>query len=355
MKFHVGGEPFYSPALLFKKREFQLSDYTAKRFNDKLFVFTGGGVHSLYLILNNINFKKSDYCILPSYLCPTILYPFKKLGIKFKFYRVNAKLEIDNGHLKEMVTDNCKSIFFINYFGFPHRSETLNVLKQFKQKGIIIIEDASQSFFSNFKDIIGNYYFNSFRKFLPLDGSVIISDDNINLYSFNSYRKYLTLKIAAQFLRYLNYQTGIDLSQLFKSLFKSSEGFYYDRYPAYLHKYNQHLIEKFNFEELILKRREYFNHLITNFSKFSFVKELPDNVVPLGYPIICRDRDAVRKNLINENVFCPVHWHLPDEVFVDEFNESTDLSKMILTLPVSESITQSHFNTYVSILKKHLN
>jgi len=355
MKFHIGGEPFYSPALLFNKREFPLSDYIARRFRDKSFVFTGGGVHSLYLILNNINFNKSDYCILPSYLCPTILYPFKKLGIKFKFYRVNTKLEIDNGHLKEMVTDNCKSIFFINYFGFSHSSETLNVLKQFKQKGIIIIEDASQSFFSDFNEIIGNFYFNSFRKFLPLDGSVIISDNKINLLPFNSYLKYLTLKITAQFLRYMNYMSGIDLSPLFKPLFKSSESFYYKRYPAYLHKYNRHLIEKFNFEVLVSKRQEYINQLINDFSEFSFVKELPDNVVPLGYPVICRERDEVRKQLMNENIFCPVHWHLPDEVCTDDFKESTHLSKKILTLPVSDSITQTHFKNYVSILKKYLN
>ncbi len=355
MKFHIGGEPFYSPALLIKKREFQLSTYIAGRFNNKSFSFTGGGVHSLYIILNNINFGQTGYCLLPSYLCPTILFPFKRLGIRFRFYRITSKLEIDTRHLTQMVNDDCKSIFFINYFGFQHSLETLNVLKRFKEQSVRIIEDASQSFFSDFNEIIGDYYFNSFRKFLPLDGSVIISDSEIKLLPFNSYRKYLLPKITAQFMRYLNYQTGIDLSHLFKPLFKSSESFYYNKYPAYLNRYNRHLIEKFNFENIITKRREYINHLINIFSEFSFIKELPDNVVPLGYPVICRERDSVRKQLMNKNIFCPVHWHLPDEVYIEDFKESTELSKKILTLPVSESITHTDFNNYVSLLKKYLN
>jgi len=354
MKFHIGGEPFYSPALLIKKRQFRLESYSSSRFNDKFVCYTGGGVHSLYLILKNLNLHKTDFCLLPSYLCPTILYPFKKLGINFRFYKVNSKLEIDLDYLKNAVDGNCKSILFINYFGFGHSSETLNVLNEFKQRKIIIIEDASQSFFSHFDEIIGDYYFNSFRKFLPLDGSLIVSDDEIKLQSFNTSKGYMLYKTSGQLFRYLNYKTAIDFSDIFKNLFRKAEHNYYINFPVSFHRFNKHLLEKYNLEKLIVMRREYAQLLINNFADFSFIKELPDNVTPLGYPIICRDRIVLKKHLIKEKIFCPVHWDLSGEISGEDFNESIELSGKILTLPLNENINPDHFYRYISLVKKFI-
>lgn len=354
MKFHIGGEPFYSPSLLIKKRQFHLENYSSSRFNNKFICYTGGGIHSLYLILKNINFLKTDYCLLPSYLCPTILYPFKKLGINFRFYKVNSKLEIDLDYLKDAVNKNCKSIFFINYFGFGHSSETMNVLKEFKQQNIIIIEDASQSFFSDFNEIFGDYYFNSFRKFLPADGSLIISNDEIKLKSFKNSPGYTFYRSSGQFFRYLNYKTGIDFSDIFKNLFRKAEHNYYEYYPVSFHRFSKLVLEKSDFEKMIIKRREYAQYLINNFADFSFIKELPDNVTPLGYPVVCKERDVLKKHLIKEKIFCPVHWDLPCEVSGEDFNESIALSGNILTLPVSENINPDHFYRYISLVKKYI-
>jgi dTDP-4-amino-4,6-dideoxygalactose transaminase len=354
MNFFIGGEHFYSPQMLFKEKLFHLDNYICNRFESKHIYYTGGGIHSLHLILRNLNFLKDEYCLLPSYLCPTILYPFNDLNIKYKFYKVDQNLNIDLSFFNNSINSKCKAVFFINYFGFSHSDVTINYLQQLKKKGIIIIEDAAQSFFSDFTSVIGDFCFNSFRKFLPMDASVIISNLPLNSGRLKKYSKYTFYKNLGQLFRYFNYKTGIGFSKTFQSFFKKAENEYYKNFSKGFDRYNKYFLERTNFEKLIKKRRDYFSILLKEFEGISFFKELPDGVTPLGFPIIYEKRDELKKYLIKESIFCPVHWKLPEEITRINFPESITLSNKLFTLPINENITEENFSKYIFILKKYL-
>src|ERR1035438_2265463 len=141
MKFFIGGEHFFSPLLLFAKKKFDLNEYLDKRFKYEYKYYTGGGIHSLYQILKNISFEKEEYCLLPSYLCPTILKPFHSLEINYKFFKIDKYLQIDNKSLELAIDLKCRAIFFINYFGFPLNVDSEKQLLSFQNKGIYLIQD----------------------------------------------------------------------------------------------------------------------------------------------------------------------------------------------------------------------
>jgi hypothetical protein len=65
-------------------------------------------------------------------------------------------------------------------------------------------------------------------------------------------------------------------------------------------------------------------------------RDLPSNVVPLGYVVRLRDRDEVRARLAGQRIFCPVHWPLPDAVDPQRFPEAAQLSDTTLTLPIDQ-------------------
>ena len=65
-------------------------------------------------------------------------------------------------------------------------------------------------------------------------------------------------------------------------------------------------------------------------------KELPIGITPLGLPVICERRDAVRQFLIGRRVYPPIHWRLPKEQTNIDFPQLVDLSERILTLPVDQ-------------------
>lgn len=350
-KINIGGEYFYSPLILFKKKQFELNSFLESRFNGKNYYYTFGGHFSLLKILDEISFDSNQHVLMPSYLCSSMLSPFKKRNIKYHFYKINERLEIDIDDLKSRITEKTKAVLFINYFGFPQPKKVTEFLKTLKNRGIVLIEDNVQSFFSEL-ETVGDYIFNSFRKFLPIDGSVIISDHELkqekDKKTFNSYYFKKTL---GQFLRYLYIRFGIDTSRYFLKLFSKAEDNYLLGDVYGFNPINKFLISKMNIPLICSMRKGNYLYFIEKLKNVALYPFLNNNVVPLGFPILIDNRDAIRTTLREKNIFCPVHWKLSEEIDKKEFAESWYLSEKIITIPINERINDNEKEYITKVLE----
>jgi dTDP-4-amino-4,6-dideoxygalactose transaminase len=338
-KRFLGGELFFSPASIFQQKKFDLALYLRKRYPGKAFIYTGGGYYSLIHILKNSGFKENDRVLLPSYLCLSVLLPFQKLGLRYDFYQIDSSLEIDLHSLEKKLDNDIRLILFINYFGFPHSAEVLQFLNNLR--GPIILEDCVHSFFSSFENI-GDYLMNSFRKFLPFDGSVIVASRPIDKKVRGTYLKYRLLKVGGQLLRYAYFVLGMDTKKLFLKLLTLSEKRYYEYASVSFPIFSKMMIQKMDIPKMIRQRRTGYQRLLSRFKEIAIFKQLPDNVVPLGFPVQIEQRDAVRKELIKKNIFCPIHWVLPEGFRSQGYSRSNAISSRIITIPLSQEITEDH-------------
>lgn len=342
-KLIIGGEFFYSPTIWGSKRIFSLSDYLVGSFPEKHYSFSFGGYYSILQILKTIQIQPHEFVLLPSYLCPTILIPFKKCNVRYQFYRVNKNLQIDIEDLKKKLAGNAKAIFCINYFGFADSQETRNFLGSLKKQGMIIIEDCVQSFFSKIPTI-GDFCFNSFRKFLPLDGSVILSDKKDAPIKQKSYPPYFFYKLMGQIIRYFHVVHHIFPTALFLHLFNVAEKSYYSTTSFSFNGYNRFILSRSDIDRLKKQRSRNFKVLLDTFSSIALFKTIPETVIPLGFPILIDGRDNVREKLAQRNIFCPIHWHLSEDIDRHAFKESWYLSEHVLTIPIAESVGDKGLN-----------
>ncbi len=51
---------------------------------------------------------------------------------------------------------------------------------------------------------------------------------------------------------------------------------------------------------------------------------------------MAKDRDGLKKMLIKNRIYPPIHWKLPSEVDKEEFSASWQVSKHILTIPIDQ-------------------
>jgi len=336
----IGGEYYHSPFVLLKPKMLDLREYLKSKYPNKYYYFTGGGYSSITTIIEDVGFENGTEILLPSYLCASMLLPFKNKCVKYGFYKVGIDLEIDLDDLSHRIGRNTKAVLFINYFGFPPKQDVLDLLKKLKEDGVVLIEDGVQSFFSNI-DPVGDYFFNSFRKYFPIDGSVIISNKPIRGAGrrvLNS--KYLLLKSFGQILRMLTIRLPLlDFSRVFLKLFKSADDAYYKHSNVRFSGLNKYLLSKYCLSCITKKRRENYIQMLTKYHKAALFKKLGSEVVPFGFPICVKNRDTFRTKLMEKNIFCPIHWVLPNEIDKEEFSESWELSKTILTFPLSENVS----------------
>ena len=90
------------------------------------------------------------------------------------------------------------------------------------------------------------------------------------------------------------------------------------------------LNSSFDKNEIGRKRRENFSYLLDRIKHIAIYPKLPEEVIPLGFPISVKRRDYVQKSLFKNNIYCPIHWG----------GLRHELSKEILTLPCDQRYSE---------------
>ena len=332
----VGGEPFYPPKLLFSTKKNDIKQYFKSKFADKNVTYTYGGYYSIKKIIRDIEFEEKEHVLLPSYMCPTILKPFQECHIRYYFFKIHKNLSIDTEDLLSKINNNTKAVFFIHYFGFNVSKKEKIVLQGLRDKGIILIQDLVQDFFVSPHFIIGDFAFNSFRKFFPVEGSCIMSNKELEIIDTSFNTRYFFNKLSGRYYRYKHYKKGISES-VFLDRFSRAEKYYYKKGICGFNRFDEFLINRFEINKLSAIRKNNYSMLLEEFSSIAIIKEIKD-CVPLAFPIVVENRDIIIKKMKEHNVFCPIHWRLSDEIDKNEYSDSWWLSDHILSIPIDAEI-----------------
>lgn len=344
----IGGEFWFDDKLLNRKID---------NFKNINAVFLSGGQSALRFIIQDIEIKQDEYVLMPSYLCTSILHNFNKLNVRFEFYKINKDLSIDLEDIKTKIEKyKVKAILFIDYFGFYHKKETIDYLKELRKENIILIEDAVQMFWFERKNFIGDYVFNSYRKFLPFDGSIVLCN-NIKNYNFIEDKYYENINLARmKKTEFQNLQVGIE--EDFLSLYEKAEEEYYKREDIIgIDEKSKELLSIVDYEYIFTKRKENYSYLydglITNDKlKIMYSKELIYDNSVLGLPILIDNRDEIRKKLRQLKIYCPVHWNILNEDWSKKYKESRYISSKILTLPIDQRYNLDDMNRLIYSINK---
>lgn len=251
---------------------------------------------------------------IPSYCCESMLLPFISNDISVKYYQVfyqNNKLFFDYDF-----DNDCKVVFLLDYFGYKNEY-IKKILEVEHDRGKKIIFDITQSFFSDYTNYYPDYMFVSFRKWfnINLGCAYKLNEDICIDIKNNTNQEYVGLRNKAYCLKsHYIYGDNNDKS-IFLSLFSQAENILNDDYVLYpADQKSLDRIEKTSKEYIISRRKENAQFLIESIlqmnSKIKLLFQNVDNNIPLFVPIFVNsnDRNRLRKHLIDNNIYCPIHW-----------------------------------------------
>ena len=336
----IGGG-FNLPLSVFSKNK--------KRELDNNLTYLSSGRDCINYIIGKIDFG-NDYVLLPSYLCPSIIDPFKKNKVKIAYYKILENLELDIVDLKfKLERFKVKSILLIHYFGFiqPHIED---IKKLCQKNNVVLIEDIVQSSLSDYKPM-GDYYFNSYRKIFPMpDGAAVFSKiksesgNNLRSFTFSS-SKFICLILN----NYSIFRPVINqlLSHLEMRSVLSDK-------PVRMSSISKFIYSRLELGKIKKQRKENYNFLLNKLKGVETIfGVLPENIIPLGFPILLKDkieRDSIRKFLNSRKIFCPIHWKISTDINKAEFRESREISERILTIPIDQRYKNEHLEFIVKEL-----
>ena len=278
---------------------------------------------------------------LPSYLCPAVIEPFKKLGVAVRFYDSDPEKDAPDARLAKSVGPS-DLVLAIHYFGFANRTFPA---KDVANRGAIIVEDASQALF------IAQQYPESFctvyspRKFLGVpDGGVLAYSPGVPFMSqplSSPPEDWSSKALAAAEMR-RDFDLQLVAENRWFALFREVE----ESFPVGLYgcsDVTRNLIDTgTDYDHIRCTRRANYRELSTRLEEFALFPWLDDDTVPLGFPVRVRAevRQTVLESLYAKHIYPAVHWDLHGAV--PAVHQSSHLlSKSILTL-----ICDQRYTTY---------
>jgi len=328
------------------------------------------GRTGLKLIVQVLKKRSKRVVLLPAYLCPSVLQPFREESVAITFYQINEDLSIDLDSLMRQVgTLHPSGFLFINYFGFPVSEEIAEALCEIKERCWVIEDCAQGSLVEQDNPVvgrIGDFVVTSFRKYLPVpDGGLVINRTDAVLPSLSpAYGKFVRYRLLGKLLRHEFLQDKPhwpELEKVYLDLFAAAERKLDTGIPLQaISPISARIFNAIDLSEAMARRRRNFSLLLKAFVErprlqsvgSPVLTDLLPGVSPLAFPIrvTSETRDALREELIRQQVFCPIHWYLPAEIQESRFPESYRLSSEILSLPIDQRYSERDMESLIDRL-----
>lgn len=291
---------------------------------------------------------------MPAYCCHTMIQPFLENGITVLFYSVN----FENGKFTYDINfdTRCDAVLILQYFGYCNDAVG-QIIDRFSKRGITIIEDASHSWFSgNPYSFRSDYVFASFRKWTGLPcGAIAIKKAAPFAVAppTKTNSDYLSLRLEAENRKKQYIEEDIGQKDIFLQLFNQAEILLENDYRNYgLPQEYEDAIARLDYEYIRSKRKENAVYLTEGIKHCKGIEcvSIANEDVPLFVPIMVTGgrRSELRKKLIENAVYCPVHWPLSE--LHDKNN--TCLFENCLSLVCDQRYTTADMGRIIAIVNE---
>jgi hypothetical protein len=283
-------------------------DVPVKKEAGRLFPGTAGwflsGRSALRAIIRELGDCRS--VAMPSWCCDSMIEPFAEAGIRVCFYPVWF-----DGALEQTVDTGCDALFVMDYFGCTGPRPDLSGYQG------VVIRDVTHSLFSAEYDD-ADFCFGSLRKWCGVwTGGFAWARDGRPLQPREGAdRTYLSLRREAmekkeRFLRELAGSAGAaEAKGEYLRLFAEAEERLERVGCASAAERDIVAARRLNTELIRARRRENAQLLRKAFPEWLVFPELNAGDCPMFVPVLVPEgrRDALRRYLIEREIYCPVHW-----------------------------------------------
>ena len=302
--------------------EFWMEREPAVLSHDRDGIYVLSGRTAIDLIIQDIlKTRKIRNVYMPAWCCDSMLAPFVARGIDIKFYDISLAESADTAEILCDFCDFRENIFYVtNYFGYEN-TLPIETVKKFKEKGAIILYDSTHSFLMEDDPYLAlaDYSFASIRKWMGVIGGAVV-----NGVKDCQLKPYPHLECKEQAMRmkkaFIEGDKSVD-KQAFLSLYGEFGHHLAEDYQNYeMDNLSYAIYKTEDLSDMRRKRRENAKYLHENLKGVKFIGEFTENAVPLFVPIFfetTEQRNAVRKKLIEAQIYCPIHWPKPTLIPAD--------------------------------------
>ena len=340
--------------------EFELNIAELERVDDTIFNYLST-YHSIYTssgrnaakLLNRL--LSGGRILLPSYICQSVIDVYKE-KFTIEYYHVKKSFDIDLEDLHSKLSQDVAVVYLMHYFGKIQNQHILEFLSHMREKyHFLIIEDTTHSIFTC-PNTIGDYCICSLRKWFPIsDGGVVYSKREL----FGIDAKALHQRIAygkldAMILKYSQIHRNVKCNDTYREIFQlEEEKLENEQEILGISCMSRMILNCISLKKMTMVRKRNLQYLRDGLDKTNIEIPIDEEYgVPLALPIYVNNRDDFRSYLIQNQIYCAVHWPVEDK----ELRNNKALTEMvthIISLPLDQRYDGEHLDYMLSIIENY--
>lgn len=337
-----------------------------KYFHSKRTQFPPGISTSSYLswedglwdIMRSFSIKKNSKVLVPSFFCVDVMNNMKNHGLEPMYYDVDSNLQPDKKKVLSAISKIKPQIIILFHpVGISNKLVTETFFKKLP-RDIFVIEDCVHRITSPSEVILYNsnhFIINSFRKVVPLQGSLVIGNEqtisklqrseNTFWYTWSVVLLWIGMQVCLMVQKYVNERFGKWAEDLMlKGYNIIGDEYFPGNCPAFFSNLYQYLDFK-KIKRIKQKQVIQYEHLLIK-SDFFYTPKISqaDKKELRGYPIITSKKTAIP--IINS-------FRKQDIYIRPELDDSKwSKQRTIMYLPLGPHIDSANIVKITSILNK---
>lgn len=311
------------------------------------------------IVLDILLPSEHKVALLPAFTCESVLVAFVDRGYVVYPYPIRRDLTIAWNQFLERIEKVQPSVVLVHsYFGFDTIAELRPHVLELRDKGIIVIEDETQSMFNSKPLAHANYYVGSIRKWMPLPDGAFVS---VPFHSNKEDIELVEAKMEA-FTKKGNWVlNGVGEKPVFQQAFRKAEGILDRRKePFSMSSISCELYACTDIESMKAVRRDNCQAILNGImvsKALSDHLQLPISRIeahdcPFHLPVLVKEgRKELQQYLAQHDIFATVIWGCPTKYkgIVDE--ESKYVYDHILCFHVDQRYDQNDMMRIIDALK----
>ncbi len=292
---------------------------------------------------------------MPSFVCFSVVDAVSAYK-HIDFYHLNHNLTIDIETLNSIDFKQNDVLYILRYFAVSNSKQFWERLYEIKkEKQLTVIEDISLEAFSPINTDIVDFVICSSRKWLPIpDGGILASKNVIDCSNALGSSDYTLYYFAAQLMKgEYNKNKALNKQRFLNYSNKAIKDLFEDNEIRKMSDISLALINTMDFEQIKSKRIENYDalyNLLKNIKEITVPGIRRGDVTPLGMFILTEKRDELFKHLIQNGVYCNIHWRTYDVIAQNE--NSKFLSEHCITIPCDQRYNKEHIQYITKVVQE---
>ena len=361
MLSEIGSNFWITPKDLERKKELQAPFSFGYAGSDYVWMSTGRSATRLVLkTIEDRNPNIIKVALLPSFTCHTVIEPFLEYGYEVHSLPISMSLLTTGEQIIRTWEQMKANIVLIHrYYGFDTLPGIEEAIELLRSKGVIVIEDCTQSMYSTFKPSNVDYYVGSIRKWcgVPDGGFAICKKGSFAEKPIAEDEAMVETKRMASVLKYRYLFEHEGEKPTFKAKYREGESLLDAQKVFYTIGIISSVIQA-NLDVEAMKDRRQANYRVLqkslkDYSSFKVVfDEISKDAVPLYFPILAEHRDALQETLANNDIYAPVVWPKPD-CCPPICKEAEEIYEKILCIPIDQRYGIDDMERIVKVITEY--